>query len=208
MENPSGINKTISENNTLLYYDSHIDEILNKILNNKYERLNHVANKNNFNYKKEIDILTSEFNYEISKLLNNLNKNYNNKNNIRCCGIIVYTKINDEYCYIVVQEKKDYKKGKWAFPKGSIEKNESFKQCAIRELKEETNINIKIRQLKKYINIKDTRFYHIYLNNIDVNKLKTDLLDVKLMNENEIYKLKENFLKKSFDALNNLKNIK
>ena len=44
------------------------------------------------------------------------------------------------------------KKGNWGFPKGRVEKNESECETAIREVKEETNIDVIIEDKnKKYI---------------------------------------------------------
>lgn len=42
--------------------------------------------------------------------------------------------------------------GHWGFPKGHIEANEDYKMCAIREVKEETNIDIKIVSDTYYTN--------------------------------------------------------
>ena len=48
------------------------------------------------------------------------------------------------------------KKGNWGFPKGRVEKNETECETAIREVKEETNLDVKIEDVnKKYV---DTYF--------------------------------------------------
>ena len=44
------------------------------------------------------------------------------------------------------------KKGNWGFPKGRVEKNETECETAIREVKEETNLDVKIEDVnKKYV---------------------------------------------------------
>lgn len=43
-----------------------------------------------------------------------------------------------------------HKKGHWGFPKGHIEKGETLKETAIREVKEETNIDVEIIKEKQY----------------------------------------------------------
>ena len=44
------------------------------------------------------------------------------------------------------------KKGIWGFPKGHVEKNETECETAIREVKEETNLDVKIEDVnKKYV---------------------------------------------------------
>src|SRR5699024_8802544 len=48
-----------------------------------------------------------------------------------------------------------FRKGKWDLPKGGIEKNENFKETAIREVEEETGVD----QLKIIRNLPTT--YHI-----------------------------------------------
>ena len=41
--------------------------------------------------------------------------------------------------------------GMWGFPKGHVEEGETEEQTAIREVKEETNIDVKIDSNKKYV---------------------------------------------------------
>lgn len=55
---------------------------------------------------------------------------------------------------LMVQENRKEKKGKWNMPAGKLEENEDIITAAIREVKEETNIDINIKELyvlkKKY----------------------------------------------------------
>ena len=77
----------------------------------------------------------------------------------KSCGIMVF---NDDKVLLVHQTK-----GHWSFPKGHVENNETEYETAIRETKEETNIDAKIisdfRQVISYspkINtIKDVVFF-------------------------------------------------
>lgn len=55
----------------------------------------------------------------------------------KSCGAIVY---NNERKVLIVQ----HNAGHWDFPKGHVENNETEVETAIREVKEETNIDIEI----------------------------------------------------------------
>ena len=48
---------------------------------------------------------------------------------------------------------------KWGFPKGNRKRNESVIDCAIREMKEETNITIKEKELVHYTNIGNIKYF-------------------------------------------------
>ena len=54
------------------------------------------------------------------------------------CGIIIN---NDNHILITRRNSGDFK-GKWEFPGGKLEENESEKDCLIREIKEELDIEI------------------------------------------------------------------
>ncbi|TPE57220.1 NUDIX domain-containing protein [[Mycoplasma] falconis] len=56
------------------------------------------------------------------------------------CGALVFRYVNDKLCVLIVEQRA----GHWGFPKGHTEKGETQQMTAIREVKEETNIDIKI----------------------------------------------------------------
>ena len=61
----------------------------------------------------------------------------------KSCGIILYTIIHSKRYYLLIQSND----GIVGFPKGHIEANETEKECALRECKEETSI---VAQLKPF----------------------------------------------------------
>lgn len=61
----------------------------------------------------------------------------------KSCGSIV---ISDDKVLLV-----KHNAGHWDFPKGHVEDNETEEETAIREVKEETNIDIKINSNYRYI---------------------------------------------------------
>ena len=60
---------------------------------------------------------------------------------------------------LIVEENRKDKKGKWNMPAGKLEENEDIITTAIREVKEETNIDIISKDL--YISKKK---YHLLVN--------------------------------------------
>lgn len=58
----------------------------------------------------------------------------------RSCGAIVFREINDELRVLLVQHGARH----WSFPKGHVESGETDCETAIREVKEETGIDIEI----------------------------------------------------------------
>lgn len=67
---------------------------------------------------------------------------------------------------------------KWSFPKGHLNENESFKDCAVRETKEETGIDIIIPDNAPYFTRGGARYYFVHLNNspkfdpVDTNEVR------------------------------------
>lgn len=67
-----------------------------------------------------------------------LNNNEMAKNDQLISAVVLLKKENDKY-FVLLNEKT---KGKWELPGGKVEPNETNKEAAIREIKEETNIEI------------------------------------------------------------------
>ena len=60
----------------------------------------------------------------------------------KSCGCII---IDDNKVLLIQQNE-----GHWGFPKGHVEGNETEKETAIREVKEETNLDVEINDKHKY----------------------------------------------------------
>ena len=61
----------------------------------------------------------------------------------KSCGCII---IKDDEVLLI-----KHNKGHWDFPKGHMEEGETEKQTAVREVKEETNMDVEIISEQKYI---------------------------------------------------------
>ena len=135
---------------------------------------------------------------------------------VKVCGAVVFTKKDNEIFYVIVKSKE----GVWGFPKGHNESNESEEQTAIREIKEETNLDVKIikgfRVTGEYKvpDEKDTiknlvLFLAEYKNQL-ITFQKEELQDAKLMNFNEAinsfkYENLKKFLKKADEFIKKFK---
>ena len=60
----------------------------------------------------------------------------------KSCGCVVF----DQENVLMIQ----HNEGHWDFPKGHVEGNETEVQTAIREVKEETNIDVKVKENNRY----------------------------------------------------------
>jgi len=88
-------------------------------------------------------------------------------------------------------------KGHWDFPKGHIEKNETEVETAIREVKEETNIDVKInenfRYEKKYITddlkLKEVTFFLAQKVGGELLEQETEISEVKWVTFEEAFNL-------------------
>lgn len=59
----------------------------------------------------------------------------------KSCGAVVYRKGKDGMEILLIQHKNG---GHWAFPKGHVEKKETEEETALREIKEETGLKVKL----------------------------------------------------------------
>ena len=98
---------------------------------------------------------------------------------------------------LMVQENKNDIKGKWNMPAGKLEDGETIIETAIRETKEETNIDVKIKGLLAVQqNISSYgQLIILYLENISLyissSYDKKEISDVRYMSVDEIKKLKK-----------------
>lgn len=130
-----------------------------------------------FNAEKHINVCLKSVlsqkitDYDKARIKKNNHKETNKTEEIiSCMGIISCKKDNDIYVALL----KDVNNC-WVIPKGHLEPNETFIETTIREIKEETNIDInshnfidKVGEYKYYSDIeKNIKLIKIYLFKID-----------------------------------------
>ena len=128
------------------------------------------------------------------------------------CGAVVYTVINDKRKYVIITNLK----GIYGFPKGHMEKDETEKQTALREIKEEIDLDVNIidgfrttETIKKdKQRIKHITYFIASYNNQKLKPKKDEVSSIKLMSYNEAIKLfqfdsRKEVLRQAEDFLNN-----
>ena len=65
----------------------------------------------------------------------------------KSCGAVVYKKENDELLFLLVYQSNNH----YSFPKGHIENDETEIECAKREIKEETNLDVNLDTNFRYV---------------------------------------------------------
>ena len=58
----------------------------------------------------------------------------------KSCGAVIYKKENNDYKFLLIYQNNGF----WSFPKGHVEDNEIEEETAIREIKEETNLDVNL----------------------------------------------------------------
>lgn len=128
----------------------------------------------------------------------------------KSCGAIVYNK-NKEVLIV------KHNAGHWDFPKGHVEENETEIETAIREVKEETNIDINIFSNYRYEihynpkeNVEKTVIFFLGSNKTnDTIKQDAEIANIGWFNYNDAldiltYNDAKDLLKKSYKDLNNI----
>ena len=104
-------------------------------------------------------------------------------------GAIVYTLINDEPHYLLIE---NYD-GDWGFPKGHLEENETPLKAAEREIQEEAGLEVKLDDtfLKtiEYVlpngSNKTVYYYLAAYENQEVHKQESEIKEIKLLRYDE-----------------------
>ncbi len=133
--------------------------------------------------------------------------------------IYVSSIIEKDNKFLLVREAKKHCYGKWNFPSGHVEENEYITDAAIREVKEETNLDIKLQGLISiYNNMFDAFFSISFIFASEItnnNKFKfneDEILEIKWFSFEDIKKMREqlrdeDYIIDSIEKYNN-KNIK
>ena len=97
----------------------------------------------------------------------------------KSCGAIIF---NDKNEVLLIQQNS----GNWGFPKGHMEKGETEVQTAIREIKEETNVDIEINENYRYeisyLQREDMTKTVVYFVAKEINSNEIKLQDIELQN--------------------------
>lgn len=104
----------------------------------------------------------------------------------KSCGAVVTKEENDSIQFLIIKQHDE----NWYFPKGHVEEGETEQQTAIREIKEETNIDVEIdTSFRKVITyspkegvIKDVVFFIAKATSFDIKIDPDELLDAKWVN--------------------------
>jgi predicted NUDIX family NTP pyrophosphohydrolase len=105
---------------------------------------------------------------------------FSSKNKFYKAGIIITWKKNDDIYLLLTQAYNN----KWGIPKGQLESDETIIDCALREVKEETTIDLydqknKILQNEKQY-AKNMCFFTHSITDTDIDKINLDLSKLNL----------------------------
>ena len=104
-------------------------------------------------------------------------------------GVVIFDKNKDK----VLMVKNNYhpypKCQKWGFPKGHFEDNEQACECAMRELAEETNLNININNNDPFIKINNSKYYLFYCDLKDLGEIAPR--DTNEINDSQFINIKD-----------------
>jgi len=107
----------------------------------------------------------------------------------KSCGAVVIKEEQDGVKVLIIKQHDEY----WHFPKGHVEEGETEEETAIREIKEETNIDVEIdNNFRKVITyspkegvIKDVVFFIGKAISFDIVIDPNELIDAKWVNIKE-----------------------
>ena len=126
-------------------------------------------------------VLGDEIENEKEALLKYIVKHYNLNDKFEyenSCGAIVFNENTEKILLVKMHN------GNWGFPKGHIEKDETKEETAIREVLEETNVNIKIipnfeREIKYIPNEKTIKKVTIFAGITQDEDVKIDTFEIE-----------------------------
>lgn len=135
----------------------------------------------------------------------------------KSCGAIVYKKENDKLKFLLVYQSN----GHHSFPKGHMEEGETELETAIREIKEETNLDVCVDQNFRYENsyfietknvYKDVVYFVATPKSFDLKNQEGEITECnwythdEVMNRLEFESMKE-ILKKAYEYITKKENL-
>lgn len=170
---------------------------------------------------KDLWIHTETINFRIKKEYAKSKLNFNKiKEGYKING----RSINFEYLCNNVKNK--YSSNEWEFPKGRRNKYETNKECAIREFKEETNINKDsfniinnmIPIVEEYEGINNVKYKHVYYIGKSEDEIEleinmknkdqyTEIKNIEWVSEEESYNKIREYNKKKYEVINRFFNF-
>lgn len=131
----------------------------------------------------------------------------------KSCGAIIIRKNNNNVETLLIR----MLGGHWSYPKGHVEQNETEIETALREIKEETNLDViidtRFREITTYSPkvdvIKDVIFYLAIAKTNDVKIQETEVSEYMWININEAFNIitfeeDKKILKKAIRFINEL----
>jgi len=112
----------------------------------------------------------------------------------KSCGAVIYRENNNEYEFLIISHNSD---GHWGFPKGHVEEGEKEEETAVREVYEETGLQVDFiegfRSREEYSlkenAMKEVIFFISKANNCEVNIQLCEVKDYKWASFEEASKL-------------------
>lgn len=131
----------------------------------------------------------------------------------KSCGAVIYKYENNKLFFLIVK----HNAGHYSFPKGHVEKDETEEETALREVKEETNLDIKlikgfrekITYSPKENTIKDVIFFLANPLNENIKAQEEEIKQIAWYNEKDALNIithqdDQNILKKAILFINKL----
>lgn len=101
----------------------------------------------------------------------------------KSCGAIIYKYVDNELFILLLK----HNLGHWAFAKGHVEDGETEQETAIREIKEETNLDVTINSDFRYVityspyegAIKDVVYFLATVNSDNIKAQQSEISEIK-----------------------------
>ena len=101
----------------------------------------------------------------------------------KSCGAVIYKYIDNELFILLLK----HNLGHWSFAKGHVEDGETEQETAIREIKEETNLDVTINSDFRYVItyspyegvIKDVVYFLVTTNSDNIKAQQSEISEIK-----------------------------